>query len=96
MRVLISKRAARAAERIDDRWRQHADYKLLFADEFGAAIELLATTPTPGSSVPTDKRPGLKRLLLSKSRCHLYFEIVGDTIRILHVWHASRERAPKL
>ena len=96
MRVLISKRAARAAERIDEHWRAHADHPAVFAAEFLAAIESLESTPLPGSSVPTEKRPGLKRLLLPRSRCHIYFEVEATEIRILHVWHAARGRAPHL
>jgi hypothetical protein len=98
VKALISKRAARAVERIDARWREHADHRDLFALEFADAIDRLETTPGPGTPFPTPKRPALKRLLLPKSRCHVYFEIDLDkqVVRILHVWDGRRERAPKL
>jgi hypothetical protein len=55
-------------------------------------------THSPGSPFPTASHPALKRLLLRRSRCHLYFE--GDEtkqiIRILHIWAGRRERPPKL
>ena len=97
MKAFLSKRAARAADRIDARWRQHADHPGIFASEFLEAIELLETTGTPGSPFPTVKHPALKRLLLRKSRCHIYFEIdeANQTIQILHIWDGRRE-APKL
>lgn len=98
MKAFLSKRAARAAERIDARWRQHADHPGIFAIEFLKAIELLEASPGPGSPFPTAKHPALKRLLLRKSHCHIYFEIdeANQTIQILHIWDGRRERAPKL
>jgi len=98
VKAYLSKRAARAAERIDARWREHGDDPGLFAAEFLAAVERLESTPTPGSPFPTAKRPALRRLLMPKSRCHVYFEIddLKQIIQILHIWDGRRERAPKL
>lgn len=94
MKAFISKRGARAAEHIDERWREHADHPDLFAREFAVAIELLETTSGPGAPFPTPRHPKLKRILLPRSRCHIYFEIdeSKQTIRILHVWDGRRER----
>ncbi len=98
MKAFISKRAARAAERIAAHWREHGDDPDMFAREFADAIDLLETTPGPGAPFPTARHAHLKRLLLHKSRCHIYFEIddAKQMIRILHVWDGRRERAPKL
>ncbi len=98
MKALLSKRAARAAERIDARWRAFADDPGIFARELLETIELLETTHSPGSPFPTASHPALKRLLLRRSRCHLYFEVdeMKQIIRILHIWDGRRERPPKL
>ncbi len=98
MNVFISKRAGRAAARINARWRNHADYTDTFAQELLEAIDFLGSVDTPGSPFPTEKRPGLKRLLMPKSRCHIYFEIdkQKQMVCILHVWDGRREAAPKL
>lgn len=98
MKAFLSKRASRAADRIDERWRQNADDPGVFAREFLEAIELLETSPGPGAPFPTAKHPSLKRLLLRKSRCHVYFEVddATQTIQILHIWDGRRERAPKI
>lgn len=98
MKSFLSKRTALAAERIDARWRQHADDPSIFAREFLEAIELLESSPQVGSPFPTPRHPALKRLLLRKSRCHIYFELddAAQTIQILHVWDGRRERAPKI
>jgi hypothetical protein len=98
VKAYLSKRAARAVERIDARWRAHADDPGIFAAEFLAAVAQLESATTPGSPFPTAKRPALRRLLMSRSRCHIYFEIdeTNEAIQILHIWDGRRERAPKL
>ena len=98
MKVFISARARQAAERIDARWRKRADYPKTFADEFLATIDLLESVGSCGSPSPTTRRPGLKRVLMPKSHCHLYFEVDERQrmIRLLHVWDGRRERAPRL
>ena len=98
MKAFMSKRAARAADRIGARWRESADDPGIFAREFLEAVERLETTQGVGSPFPTSRHPSLKRVLLSKSRCHVYFEIdeAKQIIRIVHVWDGRRERAPKL
>jgi plasmid stabilization system protein ParE len=98
VKAFISKRASRAADRIDERWRKSGDDPGIFAREFLEAVERLETTVGVGASFPTTRHPSLRRLLLPKSRCHVYFEIdeTKQTIQILHIWDARRERAPKL
>lgn len=98
MKALISKRAMRAAERIAAHWGDHADDPDVFARELLHAIEVLETTRSPGTPFPTAKHPALKRLLLRRSGCHLYFEIdaARQIIEILHVWDARRGRSPRL
>lgn len=98
MKAFLSKRAARAAERIDTRWRAFAADPRIFARELLEAIELLERTLSPGSPFPTASHPALKRLLLRRSHCHLYFEVdeTKQIIRILHIWDGRRERPPKL
>ena len=98
MNVFISRRAGLAATRINARWREHADFPSTFAQELLEAIDFLGSVDTPGTPFPTEKRPGLKRLLMPKSRCHIYFEIDErkQMIRVLHVWDGRRETTPKL
>jgi hypothetical protein len=98
VRVDISKRARRDAERIDAWWREHRDARELFAREFQEAVHFLKTVASPGTRFPTARRPGLRRLLLPKTGRHLYFEIfeTEQVVRILSLWGAPRERPPKL
>lgn len=98
MKAFISKRAARAADRIDARWRGHADDPAVVAREFLEAVERLESTQGVGSSFRTARHPALRRILLPKSRCHISFEIdeAKQAIKILHIWDGRREQAPKL
>lgn len=85
-------------ERIDGRWRAKADHPDLFLLEIQDAVEFLETVSTPGTPCPTRKRPYLKRILLEKTKCHVYFEIHQRraVIDVLTVWDGRRERPPKL
>jgi hypothetical protein len=98
VKAFISKRALRAAERIDARWRERGDDPAIFGTEFLEAVERLETTRGAGQAFPTPSRRSLKRLLLPQSRCHVYFEIdeAKQRIQILHIWDGRRERGPKL
>jgi hypothetical protein len=98
VKAYLSKRAVLAAERIDAQWRERADDPGVFARELLASVELLESSRVPGAPYPTAKRPALRRLLLRKSLCHLYFEIdeASQTIQILHIWDGRRQRGPKL
>jgi hypothetical protein len=67
-------------------------------EEMLETVEHLETVSNPGTPCPTSRRPQLKRMLLEKTKCHLYF--VSDErkqrIDVLHVWDGRRERLPSL
>lgn len=98
MNVRLSKRAQRAVSRIDDRWRKRGDHPGTFLRELLAAIDYLGSVEFPGVPCPTEKRPTLKRLLLEKSKCHVYFEANerDQVLEVLTVWDGRRERPPSL
>ena len=56
MKAFISKRASRAAERIDARWRERADDAALFAAEFLEGVDRLETTRGVGQ--PLEEHQG--------------------------------------
>jgi len=96
--VRLSKRAQRAVSRIDDRWRKRGDHPETFLRELLATIDYLESVESPGIPCPTEKHPKLKRLLLEKSKCHVYFETNEheETLEVLTVWDGRRERSPRL
>lgn len=98
MRVEITKRAQRSIERIDARWRKQADHPEIFRAEMDEVIEHLETVSSPGTPCPTARRPDLKRILLEKTKCHVYFFVNErkQWIEMIQVWDGRREHRPKL
>lgn len=99
MKVKFTPRAEMRVQKAHAWWRKNRpDTSELLADELTQAVRDLETVPYLGTPRPTERRPLLKRLLLEKTKCHLYFEIdeQKDEIRILMVWGAPRGREPKL
>ena len=66
--------------------------------ELLAGIDHLESMSNPGVPCPTERRPTLKRLLLEKSKCHVYFEPNEreGLLEVLTVWDGRRERPPRL
>jgi hypothetical protein len=96
--VEISKRARRNSDRINARWARHGDDPTLYAREFLEAVKHLGTVGHPGTPHGTSRRPHLRRLLLEKSKCHVYFVVdeKRELLTIVDVWNGQRGRPPKL
>lgn len=76
-------------------WRAHRDAKQLFSEELRAARGILAHGPKHEIYGYFDGQP-VRRLLLEKTRCHLYY-IVSEqenVVRIVAVWGAMKGAAP--
>jgi hypothetical protein len=98
VRVEIVGRAQRSIERIDRRWRKEADHPQIFRQELDALIEHLESVSNPGTPCATARRPGLKRMLLEKTKCHVYFVIhdAEQRIDVVQLWDGRRQEPPKL
>ena len=70
----------------------------LFVNELEAAHALLAVEPGAGTAFPTPRHPGACRLLMGKTRYHVYYTVHDEEkiVLIRAVWHASRGRVPAL
>lgn len=70
----------------------------LFAVELEEAQHHLAEVPLAGIAFPTPRYPGARRLLMPKTRYHLYYTVHEEVelVLIRAVWHASRGRVPAL
>ena len=98
-RVEFSPSAARQAERIRDWWAEHRPKSSgLFQREIAVAVRQLTRPPHTAPAYPAADVPSMRRLLLPRTRYHLYFVIDESArlVRIHAVWHASREKAPPL
>ena len=97
MNVRISKRARRDAKRINERWAKHGDEPRVFAQELLASLRHLRDIPHAGTPKGTAKRPKRRRLLMEKSKCHLYFEVDEnrDLLNVITIWNGQRGQEPK-
>jgi plasmid stabilization system protein ParE len=99
VKIEIGKRARLQVERASRWWEENRPLApSLFEEEFEAALRQLVSMPRSGILYPTAKRPGLRRLLLSKTEYHLYFALErNEAVIVIHsVWGARRARGPRL
>ncbi len=80
-------------------WSEHRPASpSLFVTELADALELLMTTPGIGTAYLGSGAITIHRLLLRRSRYHVYFSYdgVADLVEVRAVWHASRGSGPTL
>lgn len=95
----IAPRAEEQIRQIGTWWREHRSTSpSLFANEMASALEALAANPTAG--VPYSVRRGVvvRRLLLQRTRYHVYFSYDDDRdlVSVRAVWHGTRGSGPPL
>jgi len=97
LQIKISSRAARHVQTAAEWWVQNrpAVPGAIRAD-FGEAVALLAEQPGIGARYEGARTPGVRRLYLSRVRYFVYYNVEGDTLKVLAFWHASREHQPVL
>lgn len=97
-RVQLSPQARAQISTINRWWAENrAGAPTLVVAEFEMAIKQLSALPESGR--PHDaNRPQVRKLLLPRSRYHLYYETdsTNQIVTVLAVWHASRGRGPRL
>lgn len=71
---------------------------VLVAVEFQTAIQQLTTLPESGRLHDRRRQVYVRKLLMPRSRYHLYYEVdlASRLVTILAVWHVSRRQGPKL
>ncbi|MEW6754011.1 MAG: type II toxin-antitoxin system RelE/ParE family toxin [Candidatus Latescibacterota bacterium] len=67
-----------------------------FAEDLEQAFELIRSTPGVGQPVEHPRYPAVRRVLLGRSRYHLYYRESDDVIEVVALWHASRGGDPHL
>ena len=96
-RVEFSPAADSHAERIQDcRGENRPKAPGLFRREVAVAIRQLARAPETGRLYDGGEVPSMRRLLLPRTRHHIYFTIDESArlVRVHAVWHASRGGGP--
>jgi plasmid stabilization system protein ParE len=78
-------------------WRQHRTAApTLFLDEVEAALSLIGQAPDVGHSYRRSPIAGTRRVLLPRTRYHVYYVPREDVVLVLAVWHAKRGSGPPL
>jgi plasmid stabilization system protein ParE len=95
--VVLQRRAIREIEEIDGWWRHNRPASPdLFLRELESMLTVTALMPTLGAAVRGERAPGLRRVLLRRTRYHVYYRVSGDVLEVLAVWHARRGKGPGL
>ena len=98
-RVVFSRAAAAQVAEIDEWWTENRRAAPdLFLRELTATTHLLARSPRIGPVYAASPVPGVRRLLIGRSRHHVYWELddATRTVTITAVWHAERGAGPPL
>jgi plasmid stabilization system protein ParE len=76
-------------------WLQNRVQSEIFATELEQALRMAAALPGAGTTYPDAGVPGLRRIFLRKTACHIYDTFDEHTVIVRAVWGARRERGPR-
>jgi len=98
VKIVLLAEAQRRFEAEDEWWRNHRDAKDLFIEEIKRTLELLSIAPEVGQIYRRTRGKLIQRVLMKKTRCHVYYfhDREHDIIEIHSVWGALRRRGPEL
>jgi len=92
-------RAAAEIRRASAWWRTNRpDAPLALVEDLERAFHLVAAQPGIGARARKAGREGVRRLLLSRTGYHLYYQINAEAgrVEVLALWHARRGREPSI
>jgi hypothetical protein len=99
MKLVFTPEAERQAIEMDTWWREHrAGARDLFARELADVLKLIVGIPTVGAAHITKSGKVLRRVLMPKTRNHVYFQVdeSRELITVHAIWGAPRGRGPRL
>lgn len=99
MKLYFTPEAERQATVMDAWWREHRPgSRDLFARELSEAVDLIAGAPSAGAKYTTRSGRPFRRMLMPKTRNHVYFEVdeARDLVVVHAIWGAPRGRGPRL
>jgi plasmid stabilization system protein ParE len=70
----------------------------MFMEELAAAVEKLFFAPSTGTPYQGSPLPGVRRVLLPRTRYHVYYTVdaAADLVRVHALWHTARGQGPEL
>lgn len=98
-RVIVAPQAVAQVETIATWWQANRPTSPdLFLEEFAAALTRLQSAPAAGAVYGLGPRPDVRRLLLPRTRYHVYYVMAEDAchVSVLAVWHTARGGTPRL
>jgi plasmid stabilization system protein ParE len=82
---------------IDEWWRRNRlAAPDLFLEELASTFKVIGYAPQLGRVYRQSPVPGTRRILLKRSRYHVYYVPLDTEVRVLAVWHAQRGAGPPL
>jgi plasmid stabilization system protein ParE len=99
MKICLTPEAEEQAGRCDEWWRENRPAtRDLFAQELLAAKALLLAAPNIGPVYAVLDGRRIRRLLLEKTRNHIYYGVDVDhqIITVYSIWGAPKGRVPSL
>jgi plasmid stabilization system protein ParE len=97
--VGFSRSADAQIEMIEAWWRENRPAAPeMFSRELEAVVRLLEISPLIGKAYPDAPVPEVRRLLIGRSRYHVYWKVdaASHAVTVLAVWHARRGSGPRL
>jgi plasmid stabilization system protein ParE len=95
--VVFQRKAIQEALDIDAWWRSNRPKAPdLFARELARMLDAVALMPMLGVPARDARLVDVRRVLLRKTRYHLYYRVRDDSLEVLAVWHAARAEGPSL
>jgi hypothetical protein len=99
VRIEFAPEALEQIRTVHDWWKNHRPAAPdLLHEELAATLEIIGSSPSAARAYPFSAIPGLRRMLMPRTRYHLYFSFHEQRALIfVHaLWHASRGHGPKL
>lgn len=97
MKIRFTPRAESEAGREQTWWRENRPSTPgLFDDELAALVEQIGETPTIGTVYPSTFDVVVRRVLMTKTKNHVYYAAHDNEIVVVSVWGAPRRRGPNL
>ena len=98
--VSFTRRASKHVDEAGRWWRENRDKAPdALREELEQALQLIASQPDVGAVARNTKLAGVRRILLSRVRYHLYYRLIetpARSIQVVGLWHASRGAGPQL
>jgi plasmid stabilization system protein ParE len=97
LRVKISARAAAQIHKAAEWWADNRPAAPgAVRKDIGESVALLAEQPGIGSRYEGARTPDVRRLFVGRIGYFVYYRATADTLEVLAVWHARREKQPVL